>query len=131
VPCNDPEDDPDTRLLLNRLLLGAGCRTIIVTNGQEGLEALENEKPDLILLDLMMPEMDGFEFLERIRGEENWREIPVIVTTAKELDDSDRERLSGEVERVMQKGNYSRDELVREICDVIARVGPLIEEKDS
>jgi CheY-like chemotaxis protein len=76
--------------------------------------------PDAILLDLMMPEMDGFEFLAELRRHATWRDIPVLVLTAKDLTDEDRRRLNGEVERVMQKGAYDRDELLREVGHALA-----------
>src|SRR5690606_18574286 len=98
------EDDPDTRELLRRLLEAAGCSTAEASNGREGLKAMKAQVPDIILLDLMMPEMDGFEFLQHLRKVSEWRNIPVIVTTAKEIDDEDRRRLSSRVKRILQKG---------------------------
>jgi CheY-like chemotaxis protein len=68
----------------------------------------------------MMPEMDGFEFLAELRRHAAWREIPILVLTAMDLTDEDRRRLNGEVERVMQKGAYDRDELLREVGRVLA-----------
>lgn len=121
------EDDLDTRELLNRLLIAAGCSTVMATNGREGLQAMEASKPDIILLDLMMPEMDGFEFLERVRQEPLWRNTPVIVITARELNDDDRQKLNGEVKRVLYKGHYTRDDLLKEICDTVANLPRLPE----
>ena len=89
-------------------------------NGRVALARLTENRPDAILLDLMMPEMDGFEFLAELRRHESWRDIPVIVLTAMDLTDEDRRRLNGEVERVMQKGAYDRDELLREVGRVLA-----------
>ena len=66
-----------------------------------------------------MPEMDGFEFIAKLRSNAAWRRAPVIVVTAKDLTDEDRSRLSGHVGKIIQKGAYSRDELLREIRDII------------
>jgi len=72
-------------------------------NGLLGLEALARERPALVLLDLMMPEMDGFEFLDELRRTHSSAEIPVVVITAMTLTEADRRRLNGGVERVVQK----------------------------
>jgi CheY-like chemotaxis protein len=73
----------------------------------------------VIVLDLMMPEMDGFEFLEEMRRKPEWRAIPVLVVTARDLTDADRRRLNGGVERIIQKSN--RDDMLREVRNVLAR----------
>jgi CheY-like chemotaxis protein len=73
----------------------------------------------VIILDLMMPEMDGFEFLESVRRNVEWRDIPVVVVTAKELTDADRRRLNGGVERIIQKTD--RDDMLREVRSVLAK----------
>ena len=75
--------------------------------------------PHLVLLDLMMPELDGFTFVERLRAEPAWRTIPVVVVTSKDLTAEDRHRLNGKVERVIQKGTYSRDALLAEIRSLV------------
>jgi CheY-like chemotaxis protein len=69
----------------------------------------------LILLDLMMPEMDGFEFMRQLRQRENCRRVPVVVITAKDLADEDRRRLGGEVARILQKGTLSMEEMVAQV----------------
>ena len=90
------------------------------TNGRVALERMAERQPDLILLDLMMPEMDGFAFLEALRQQDAWRSIPVVVVTAKDLTPEDRRRLNGYVERILQKGAYSHEELLREIHNLVA-----------
>ncbi|MDO9070349.1 MAG: response regulator, partial [Deltaproteobacteria bacterium] len=79
------EDDPETREILRRLLEKEGCQVIAAENGRVALERLAESQPMLILLDLMMPEMDGFQFIDRVRQHENWRTIPIVVVTAKDL----------------------------------------------
>jgi signal transduction histidine kinase/DNA-binding response OmpR family regulator/PAS domain-containing protein len=115
------DDDPKTREMLRRTLQKAGWTVVEAGNGCEALEALETAKPALVLLDLMMPGMDGFEVLERLRGDEKWREVPVIIVTAKDLTSDDIERLNGRVVKVLQKGTYERRDLVRDIRAMIAR----------
>jgi CheY-like chemotaxis protein len=115
------DDDPKTREMLRRTLQKAGCTVAEAANGSEAIEALERAKPALILLDLMMPGMDGFEVLERLHGEDTWREVPVIIVTAKDLTREDVDRLNGRVVKVLQKGAYQRRDLVRDIHAMIAR----------
>jgi CheY-like chemotaxis protein len=75
--------------------------------------------PRLILLDLMMPEMDGFEFLAKLRERESWRSIPILVITAKDITPEEREQLEGGVARILQKGNYDRQDLLAEIRNLV------------
>ncbi len=92
-------------------------------NGRVALERMAEGLPDLILLDLMMPEMDGFQFVDQVRTQEGWRSIPIIVITAKDLNEEDRRRLNGYVEGILQKGTYKPEELLREVRDAVqARV---------
>jgi PAS domain S-box-containing protein len=114
------EDDATTREMMHTMLDREGWRVIDAGNGREALDRLAEVRPNLILLDLMMPEMDGFEFLNELHHKQEWRGIPVIVLTAKELTREDRRILSGSVERVLQKGAYSREELLRQVRDLVA-----------
>jgi hypothetical protein len=115
------EDDAPTRELLVRVLEKRGWRVAEARNGREALDAVARLEPRLVLLDLMMPEMDGFEFLESIRRTEMGRSIPVIVLTAKTLTEEDRRRLNGSVERVIQKGACSLEDLMKEIQVAVAK----------
>jgi CheY-like chemotaxis protein/two-component sensor histidine kinase len=114
------EDDPGTRELLLRLVEGEGWTAATAENGALALEAVRRNPPSLILLDLMMPVMDGCEFAIELRKNEDWRAIPVIVLTAKDLTAEDRRALNGDVQGVLQKGALTRDELLREIHDLMA-----------
>src|SRR5439155_17580671 len=107
------------RSMLVRRLEKEKWTVIEAANGRTALEQMRKIRPDLILLDLMMPEMDGFQFLDEVRKCEGWRSIPVIVVTAKELTPEDRQRLNGSVEKILQKGAYSREELIREVRDLV------------
>jgi signal transduction histidine kinase/DNA-binding response OmpR family regulator len=79
------DDDPDTLFTLNEIVTSCNCNTILVKGGKECLEMLENTIPDLILLDIMMPEMDGFQTFNRIKQNKNWQNIPVFAVTAKAM----------------------------------------------
>ena len=118
------EDDATIREMLRRTLQKAGWNVVEAENGKAALARVAESLPDLILLDLMMPEMDGFEMIAQLRQTPEWRKIPAIVLTAMELSASDRERLKGSVEQILQKGAYSRDELLHEVCDrLLDKVG--------
>jgi CheY-like chemotaxis protein len=114
------EDDADLREMMRRTLENGGWAVIEAANGRVALERLIEQRPELILLDLMMPEMDGFQFLEEVRKHEEWRSIPIVVVTAKDLTEEDHRRLSASVARVLQKGLYSREEMLREVRDLVA-----------
>jgi PAS domain S-box-containing protein len=113
------EDDPTMRAMLCKMLVSIGWTTYEAANGVEALQRIEENRPELILLDLMMPEMDGFEFAATLRRHEAWRDIPIIVLTAKELTTEDRLRLNGYVQKVMQKTAHTREELMQQVRDLI------------
>jgi len=114
------DDDAEVRQLLRRMLEAEGFAVVEAENGRVALERLRGESPSLILLDLMMPEMDGFEFVAELRRHEGWRAIPVVVITARDLSRDDRERLNGHVEKILQKGTYDRDQLLAEVRELVA-----------
>jgi CheY-like chemotaxis protein len=109
------EDDPAARELMRRALSAQGWNVCEAKDGREALTVVRRTRPDLIFLDLMMPEMDGFQFVEELRANPDWRSIPVVVVTAKELTQEDRDRLSGNVRSILQKGALSNEALAREI----------------
>ncbi|HET7024406.1 MAG TPA: response regulator [Gemmatimonadales bacterium] len=110
------EDDPPTAELVRRTLETEGWTVELARNGREGLARFDAAAPSLILLDLMMPEMNGFDFLEALRAPPRASDAPVIVVTAKDLTAEDHRRLNHHVSAVLQKGGYSRDELLSEIA---------------
>ena len=114
------EDEADSRDMLSRILESEGWRVRTAENGRAALEALSREIPSIILLDLMMPEMDGFEFIDELQRHEAWRHIPVLVVTARELTEVDRARLNGHVGRVLRKGSYEKAELVEMVSAMVA-----------
>jgi PAS domain S-box-containing protein len=114
------EDEPDLRELMRRVLEKEGWVVAEAENGRVALERVAENRPELIVLDLMMPEMDGFAFIETLRQNAAWRSIPIVVVTAKDLSTEDHRRLSGYVQQVLHKGAYDRETLLRELGERIA-----------
>ena len=114
------EDDEATRSLLRRVLTDDGWEVAEADNGAVALERIGLRCPDLILLDLMMPVMDGFEFLAEFRKQRQRSSVPIIVITAKDLTAQDRSRLNGDVVRILQKGAQTNEELLQEVRDFAA-----------
>lgn len=115
------EDDKVTREMLAAMLGRHGWEVMEAGNGLEGLDCLDRSEPDLILLDLMMPEMDGFQFVNAIKERPNAERIPIVVLTAKELTLEDRMALNGGVNKVFQKATTKTDALFSELRRVTAR----------
>jgi signal transduction histidine kinase/DNA-binding response OmpR family regulator len=119
------EDDAPTREIICEILKRSGWSVETAVNGREGLEKIAASLatytvPHLILLDLMMPEMDGFEFAANLRKDLRWRDIPVVVMTAKDLTEEDRQRLNGYVEKIVVKGvALNQESLLAEVCDLV------------
>ena len=118
------EDDERTREMLRRTLQKDGWQVDEAENGRAGLERVAARMPAMILLDLMMPEMDGFEFLTQLHKREDARHVPVVVITAKDLTAEERTRLNGEVERVLQKGAMSREDLLAQVRSLVSSQAP-------
>jgi adenylate cyclase len=119
------EDDADQRQRVGGWLEGQQWVVQEAANGREALAHLQTDKPDVILLDLMMPEMDGFAVVAALQKEPRWRDIPVIVITARDLDAQDRERLNSGVQSVLVKEAFRPGELVERIRR-LARSEPII-----
>jgi threonine synthase len=114
------DDTPEARRLILRIMQSQGNYTLMeASNGREGLDLATRQRPDLIILDLMMPEMDGFAVLDRLKANPETAAIPVIVVTAKELTPQEKERLGGQIESLLQKGNFMDDELLGEIRSLV------------
>lgn len=114
------EDQPDLRALMRRMLEQEGWVVVEAENGRVALDRVAESRPELIVLDLMMPEMDGFSFLEALRQHEGWRTVPIVGVTSKDLTAEDHQRLSGYVQYIVHKGAYGREELLQELGDRIA-----------
>ena len=110
------DDNPDARRLICRILQSQGNFSLFeATNGQEAVALVHKEHPDLIILDLMMPEMDGFAVMDRIQTDPATADIPIIVVTAKELTSAEKNRLQGHIQSLMKKGDFLNDDLLDEV----------------
>ncbi len=114
------EDDTATRELLRRSLEKEGWMVIEAEDGRIALERVAEFPPDIILLDLLLPEMDGFQFIAALRRNPAWQRIPIVVITAKDLSASDKEHLKAFVEHILHKGDYSREQLLQKTRDLVA-----------
>jgi len=116
------EDDANTREMMRHTIEKLGLATAEAVNGRRALTWLaEHAPPAMILLDLMMPEMDGFEFLDAMSANAQWREIPVVVVTAKALSAAERERLLRQARKVMEKATTTRIEVAVAIAEAVRR----------
>lgn len=109
------DDDPAVRQMLRSHLEEHQIAVIEAHNGHEALQQLQFQIPQLVILDLVMPEMNGFELLSHLRGDDRTRQLPVIVLTAKDLTVTEREQLNGDVEQILQKANWDRHDLLHEL----------------
>lgn len=117
------EDHADLREMLTVLLESEGYTVQAARNGAEALEALAELRPDVILLDLMMPVMDGFEFLEEVEQRQGLEDVPIVVLTAKQLTAEEIDLLTGRTERVIAKEATSNVELGAAIRKCLRRRG--------
>ena len=109
------DDDPQVVDLVRQLLEGEPYEIVAATDGQEALAAIAQKRPDIILLDLLMPEMDGFAVIEHLQQDPQSREVPVIVLTAKTLTAAEQVTLEQSVRTVIQKRGLDRDTLIQEL----------------
>jgi signal transduction histidine kinase/CheY-like chemotaxis protein len=114
------DDDDGVRSLFRRSLEEGGWTVDEAENGAQALELSSDRRPDLVLLDLMMPVMDGFDFLLEFRNQKDRRSVPIIVITAKDLNEEDRKRLVGGVERIVEKGALTRSQLLEHVRELVA-----------
>ena len=116
------DDDAAAREVTCTALEREDVGVIQAGDGKQALELLARVTPQIILLDLMMPVMDGFEFLEALKERPEWQAIPVVVITSKDLSDADHERLNGKVRNVIGKGNYTESDMLKMLQRVVRQV---------
>ncbi len=117
------DDDAVTRAMMRNILERQGRAVTEAENGKAALSAMEHERPSLILLDLMMPEMDGFEFAQAVRLRPEWRSIPIVVVTAHDVSAAERRRLDGFVQTILTKEGDSRESLLEQVRDLLDDYG--------
>lgn len=114
------EDHPDAARLLRRILQARGDFQVTEAHsGHEALALVQAERPDVVLLDLMLPDMDGFEVLDRIRSIPELSSVHIVVVTAKDLTAAERRRLSGRIQLLFQKGSFTDEDLIAGIEDIV------------
>jgi signal transduction histidine kinase/DNA-binding response OmpR family regulator len=114
------DDDAMTRSLTRAIMEKEGWKVSEAENGIEALQSMERNRPSLIFLDLLMPEMDGFAFASEVRMRPEWRSIPIVVMTSQDLTKEDRSRLNGHVETILRKHGDSREALLEQVRDLLA-----------
>jgi signal transduction histidine kinase/CheY-like chemotaxis protein len=118
------EDDAINREALSRILNKSGWNVLEAIDGPSAFKLLNTETtPDMILLDLVLPEMNGFEFITRLRQNQDWKDIPIIINSAKKLTLEERGRLQGDIVKVLKKGDVTCGELLQEVRMVLSQVG--------
>ena len=117
------DDDADARKLARLVLENEGYTILEAENGYLGLMRVAERKPSVILLDLLMPNMNGHEFLNELALNERWNDIPIIALTAMELDDQERQRLENRVTMIIQKGAYSIDHVLQAVRKILVKKG--------
>jgi threonine synthase len=114
------EDNPDSARLITRILKNTGDYEVhVAEDGISGLNMIQSMKPDLVITDLMMPRMDGFQVIEAMKADEQLRSIPVIVLTAKELTVREKNLLEGQVDTLLRKGSFLNEDLIQRIVDAL------------
>ena len=114
------DDEEANRQMLRRMLEKEGWTVMEAKNGRVGLEQIAQCKPELILLDLVMPEMNGFGFIEELQKHQSWHSIPIVVLTAKDITPEDCQKLNGCVEKVLQKGSGNFDDLLNQVRSLMS-----------
>jgi len=113
------DDDPNIAEMVRQFLPEAEFRLSSALDGLAGLEAINADRPDIVLLDIMMPRLDGFGVIERLRANSNTHDLPIIVISAKELTNAESDRLKETVTLVMKKQGFKGEKLVEEINNVL------------
>jgi len=114
------DDEPANRTLLTRALEPAGFTVVPASGGREAIELAKSMKPDLVLLDLMMPEVTGFDVVEALRADEATRDTPIMIVTATNLTEADKRLLNGRVSKILSRGSVATTDIVGLLKRVVA-----------
>ena len=109
------DDDPQNIRLIKAMLKPFNMEVMVADGGKAGLDIALKKKPDLIILDLMMPDVDGFEVVSKLREDPDASQIPILIYTAKNITSEDRERLQGNIQTIIQKGDFGKDRFLEMI----------------
>jgi threonine synthase len=110
------EDTPDAARLMKRILQARGSYDVhIAHDGAEGIELIRSTRPDMVITDLMMPDVDGFKVIETMKADKAMANIPIVVVTAKELTAKERQRLSGQIDMLLQKGSFIDEDFIESL----------------
>lgn len=115
------DDDPIHIMAMKAVLADSGYKVTVAPGGKEGIEILKEGTPCAIILDIMMPEVDGFMVLEELKKRKDTRDIPVIILTAKDITDDDKKRLNGSIQDIIGKGNFAHEEVLRDLKNIMER----------
>jgi hypothetical protein len=113
------DDEEGARQMLKRHVEKEGYEVMEAVDGEDALLKLAEKRPSLVLLDLFMPRMDGFELVQRLRKDPDLKSLPVVVVTSKELGAEERLRLSGSVETILERAAMTREDLEKELASLI------------
>jgi threonine synthase len=113
------EDNKDAARLIGRILQARGHEVEIASDGVSGIELVRQTRPDVIITDIMMPGTDGFQVIDHLKADDELSQIPIIVLTAKDLTPRERERLSGQIDALLQKGGFLDEELLQSIIKTL------------
>jgi len=117
------DDDPKEVKLLGTYLRSSGYRVLTACSWQDGINLARSKRPDLIVLDLMMPEVSGFEVVEVLKRDAATTRIPILVVTAKQVTETDRARLDGEVLKVIEKSGLNQGRFIGEVRQAMSGTG--------
>ena len=115
------DDDPIHIMAMKAVLADSGYKVTVAPGGKEAIEILKEATPCAIILDIMMPEVDGFMVLEELKKRKETRDIPVIILTAKDITDDDKKRLNGSIQDIIGKGNFAHEEVLRDLKNIMER----------
>jgi CheY-like chemotaxis protein len=121
------DDDPTDLDLVEAVLSPEGYSVLRASGGEEGVALVAREHPAVVLVDLLMPGVDGFAVVHRLRSDPDTADVPIVVLTAKEMTSDDRARLTGQIDYLAQKGAFAREELVElvgHLCALRSEVEP-------
>ncbi len=115
------DDESANRVWLQRILEPAGFNVITATGGREAIEMARTSPPDIVLLDLMMPEVTGFDVVEALRSDPHTRDTPIMILTARHLTEADKRQLNGHVSTILSRGSLGSSDIVSLLNDVIEK----------